>query len=89
MVVIVVIVMIVMMVMMVMVMMLMLMVMVMKEMLVIDVYTERRVGAGHHPGLDRRGRRGPALVTRAGVLSPRDREAPGETWLMSNVNVNV
>ena len=87
MVVIVVIVMIVMMVMMVM--MLMLMVMVMKEMLVIDVYTERRVGAGHHPGLDRRGRRGPALVTRAGVLSPRDREAPGETWLMSNVNVNV
>ena len=72
-----------------MVMMLMLMVMVMKEMLVIDVYTERRVGAGHHPGLDRRGRRGPALVTQAGVLSPRDREAPGETWLMSNVNVNV
>ena len=73
----------------VMIVMMVMMVMVMKEMLVIDIYTERRVGAGHHPGLDRRGRRGPALVTRAGVLSPRDREAPGETWLMSNVNVNV
>ena len=73
----------------VMIVMMVMMVMVMKEMLVIDVYTERRVAAGHHPGLDRRGRRGPALVTRAGVLSPRDREAPGETWLMSNVNVNV